>query len=236
MIFDLLDATWPAAAVRRVGPWLVRDGQGGGSRVSAATALGPVRPADIVIAEQAMLALGQSALFMIRDGDAVLDEILARAGYVIKDPVLAYAAPVTLLAALDLPPKTAFRAWPPLAIQAEIWAEGGIGPERLAIMHRASQPKVSFLGRVQDRPAGCAFVGMAGQAAMLHALEILPTFRRHGLGRHLLIAAARWAQAQGALDLLLVVARANLAANALYASLGMGIVGQYHYRIHPAAK
>ena len=71
---------------------------------------------------------------------------------------------------------------------------------------------------------------------MLHALEILPIFRRHGLGRHLLIAAARWAQAQGALDLLLVVARANLAANALYASLGMGIVGQYHYRIRPAAK
>lgn len=236
MIFDLLDATWPAAAVRRVGPWLVRDGQGGGSRVSAATALGPVRPADIVIAEQAMLALGQSPLFMIRDGDAALDERLARAGYVIKDPVLAYAAPVTLLAAQDLPPKTAFQAWPPLAIQTEIWAEGGIGPERLAIMHRAPQPKVSFLGRVQDRPAGCAFVGMAGQAAMLHALEILPMFRRHGLGRHLLIAAARWAQAQGAQNLLLVVARANLAANALYASLGMGIVGQYHYRIHPAAK
>ena len=236
MIFDLLDATWPAAAVRRVGPWLVRDGQGGGSRVSAATALGPVRPADIVIAERAMLALGQSPLFMIRDGDAALDERLARAGYVIKDPVLAYAAPVTLLAAQDLPPKTAFQAWPPLAIQTEIWAEGGIGPERLAIMHRAPQPKVSFLGRVQDRPAGCAFVGMAGQAAMLHALEILPMFRRHGLGRHLLIAAARWAQAQGAQNLLLVVARANLAANALYASLGMGIVGQYHYRIHPAAK
>lgn len=231
MIFALMDATWPAAACHQVGPWTIRDGQGGGSRVSAATARLPVGADERLLAEQAMQDLGQTPLFMIRPGDDTLDAQLAAAGYVIKDPVIAYAAPVAKLAALDLPPKTAFRAWPPLALQAEIWATGGIGPARLAIMDRALGPKTSFLGRLQDQGAGSAFVACQGPDAMLHALEVLPQFRRQGLGRHLLIAAARWAQEHAAQTLSLVVTRANPGANALYTSLGMGVVGQYHYRI-----
>jgi N-acetylglutamate synthase len=233
MIFDLLDATWPAASVQHIGPWLIRQGQGGGSRVSAATAMSPVRAEDRVIAEQAMQDLGQTPLFMIRPGDDALEADLAAAGYVVKDPVLAYAAPVTTLAARDLPTKTAFRSWPPLALQADIWADAGIGPARLAIMDRVVGPKASFLGRVQDHPAGCAFVACHGPQAMLHALEVVPAFRRHGLGRHLMIAAARWARDQGAETLALAVTRANRAAIALYTSLGMEVVGQYHYRIRP---
>ena len=220
-VFDLIDATWPAAGVQTLGPWTIRQGLGGGSRVSAATATAPGAWMD---AERAMLDLGQSPIFMIRPGDDVLDAQLAAAGFVVKDPVTAYAAPVAGLAALNLPPKTAFQAWPPLAIQAEIWGAGGIGPARLAIMNRVRGPKVSFLGRVGDQAAGCAFVASQGLDAMLHALEVLPAQRRQGLGRHLLIAAARWAQAQGAQTLSLVVTRANLAANTLYISLGMGVV------------
>lgn len=233
MNFHLLDATWPAASVRQVGPWLIRDGQGGGSRVSAATAMSPVRAQELSIAELAMQDLGQPALFMIRPGDADLDAQLAATGYVIKDPVLAYTAPVASLASHDLPAKTVFRAWPPLALQAEIWASAGIGPARLAIMDRVAGPKTSFLGRVQDQPAGCAFVACHGPQAMLHALEVVPAFRRQGLGRHLVMAAARWAKDQGAETMALVVTRANSGANALYTSLGMGVVGQYHYRIRP---
>ena len=37
-LYATLEATWPPAARRRVGPWTIRDGQGGGKRVSAATA------------------------------------------------------------------------------------------------------------------------------------------------------------------------------------------------------
>ena len=33
-----MDATWPAAAMHRAGPWMLRNGAGGGKRVSAATA------------------------------------------------------------------------------------------------------------------------------------------------------------------------------------------------------
>ena len=36
-ILTTLDATWPAAARQTMGPWIIRDGQGGGKRVPAAT-------------------------------------------------------------------------------------------------------------------------------------------------------------------------------------------------------
>ena len=46
-LYDICDGTWPAAAIKRLGPWTLRDGQGGGKRVSAATAEGPVQKTDI---------------------------------------------------------------------------------------------------------------------------------------------------------------------------------------------
>jgi hypothetical protein len=42
--------------------------------------------------------------------------------------------------------------------------------------------------------------------------------------------AAHWAQDHGAKRFSVLVTEANTAANALYASLAMEIVGQYHYR------
>ncbi|NCO87753.1 MAG: GNAT family N-acetyltransferase [Rhodobacterales bacterium] len=226
-------ATWPAAAVTRVGPWIIREGRGGGSRVSAATQAGPVSAADVPLAEAAMRALGQRPLFMLREEDGALDAVLAAAGYGVLDPVVGYAAPVSAIATQRPPPITTFEVWPPLAVQAEIWGEAGIGPARLAVMDRTAQPKTTLLGRVDDRPAGTAFVACHEGIAMLHALEVAPALRRRGLAGHMLRAAAFWAQAQGADWLALVVTRANAGANALYASLGMTVVGQYHYRILP---
>ena len=68
---------------------------------------------------------------------------------------------------------------------------------------------------------------------MIHALEISDQHRRQGLARHLTRAAAFWAQDNGAAYLTLVTTQANIGANALYASLGMTLVGQYHYRTLP---
>ena len=34
-LFAVMETTWPAASVQQVGPWLIREGQGGGKRVSA---------------------------------------------------------------------------------------------------------------------------------------------------------------------------------------------------------
>ncbi len=225
---QVMDATWPAAQAWQVGPWMIRDGAGGGKRVSAATAEAPWQADDLPQAEAEMAALGQPALFLIRHGDGALDAALAARGYGVVDPVVAYACAADRLD--PPPPMTTFAHWPPLAIAHDLWAEGGIGPARLAVMHRVTGPKAAILSRLADRPCGVAFVALHGRAAMLHALETTPARRRQGSARHILHAAAAWARAQGADTLSLVVTEANVPARALYASLGMQAVGQYHYR------
>ena len=168
------------------------------------------------------------ALFLIGAQDAALDMALAGRGYRIVDPVVAYACPAASLG--PPPPMTSFPHWPPLAIARDLWAEGGIGPERVAVMDRAGGPKTAILARQSDRPAGVAFVALSGTTAMLHALEVTPARRRQGSAHHILQAAATWALDHGADTLSLVVTAANLPARALYASLGMQAVGTYHYR------
>lgn len=230
-LYAVTEATWPAARRWPLGPWMIREGRGGGQRVSATTLESDFAPAKIADAERAMADLGQPDLFMIRAGEEALDAELATRGYRIKDPVVQYAAPVAELAALEPPPMSAFVIWPPLAIMVDLWAEGGIGPGRIDVMARVPGAKTSLLARQGDRPAGCAFVALDGRIAMVHALEISPDFRRKGAGANLMRAAARWAADQGADHLAIVVTAANTAANALYTGMGMTMVGRYHYRI-----
>lgn len=229
-VLAAIDATWPAASVQREGPWLIRDGQGGGKRVSAATAAGPVSEGDIATAEAAMRDLEQTPLFMIADGDAALDRWLDARGYVIVDPVVLYVGAVEELAAEPLPRVASFEIWPPLAIMEELWAAGGIGPARLAVMARAADPKTAILGRTDDTPSGAAFVSAHENIAMIHAIEVSSAIRRRGTGRNILRAASKWAQNQGISWLALAVTEANAPARALYSSLGMRSVGHYHYR------
>lgn len=225
----LIDATWPAAAIHRAGPWLVRQGQGGGKRVSAATAAANWHAADIPLAEEMQQRLGQPSLFIVRSDEPELDSALADRGYGVVDPVLIWSAPVQALAG-PLPPLAAFTLSPPLAVQSDIWSEGGIGPERRAVMDRVGGPKTTILSRSGDRASGVAFVACHHNQAMLHALHVLPAARRQGSASNIMRAAANWAQDQGAATLSLAVTRANAPASALYASLNMRIVGDYHYR------
>ncbi|MGL6208856.1 MAG: GNAT family N-acetyltransferase, partial [Paracoccaceae bacterium] len=126
----VMEATWPPAQTTRLGPWTIRDGAGGGKRVSAATADGPWTPDDLPLAEAAM----PDRLFLIRDGDDALDTALSARGYAVVDPVIAYACPTANLPAPPL--MTSFAHWPPLAIARDLWATGGIGAPRLAVMDR----------------------------------------------------------------------------------------------------
>lgn len=226
LLAEVMEATWPPASKHRLGTFTLRDGAGGGKRVSAASVEGAFTQAELDAAEAAMA----EPLMLIRDGDGELDAELDRRGWRVVDPVVAYAAPVGALTA-DLPPLTAFAHWPPLEIARSVWAEGGIGPARVAVMDRVEGPKAVLLGRIDDRSAGVAFVACHGPEAMVHALEVRESQRRQGLGRNLLHAAANWAASQGASRLSLVVTRQNAAARALYARLGMSVVGQYHYRM-----
>jgi ribosomal protein S18 acetylase RimI-like enzyme len=223
---EVMEATWPPASRSVLGPFTLRDGAGGGKRVSAASLDGLFSEADLATLESVM----PQPLVMIRDGDVALDAALDARGWRIVDPVVAYVAPVATLTA-DLPGLTAFPHWPPLEIARSIWAEGGIGPARLDVMDRVQGPKTALLGRIDDRSSGVAFVACHGPEAMVHALEIRDSQRRQGLGKNLLHAAANWSAEQGATRLSLVVTRQNVAARALYARLGMQTVGQYHYRM-----
>lgn len=231
VFYEVIDATWPAAARSKINTVTIRDGQGGGKRASAATVDGELDLADLERAEQAMADLDQDALFMIRQGDEALDVLLENQGYKVVDPVTIYAIDAEVIATQRPPRTVAIQVWEPLRIMEEIWALGGIGPDRIGVMHRACDPKSGFISRWQDKPGGAFFTAMHNGIVMVHALEILPYQRRLGLGRWAMIRAAFWTLDNGGHTIAAVCTKSNTEANALYASLGMNVVGQYHYRI-----
>ncbi len=236
---EVLAATWPSAGCRRVGPWMIREGRGGGQRVSAATLEEPLKQAMIAellpVAEAEMAALEQAPLFMVGPGGDDLDQVLDDAGYAVKDPSHLYMGSAERLADPPPLPVSAFAVWPPLAIMNELWEAGGIGPGRQAVMARVECAKTGILARHDNCAAGVAFVAVHNGVAMLHALEVTPSQRRKGVGSGIMRAAAQWAVRQGAEALMLAVTQANAGAARLYASLGMEIVEQYHYRVHKEA-
>lgn len=227
-LFAAVEATWPAATVTEIPGWLIREGRGGGKRVSAASPL--TTAPDIAAMEAAQAQLGQPPLVMLRPEDSALDARLDAAGYAVVDPVTIYVAPSATVAG-PIPPVRAFEVdWPPLILQRELWAEGGIGPARIDVMDRAQGPKIAVMGRANDKPAGTGYVAVHDTIAMLHALEVRPSQRRQGAAVHMMRAAAIWAQDAGIPWLSVLVTDANVPANALYNGLGMQAVGQYHYR------
>lgn len=231
--FRAIDVTWPAAAYHACGPFTLREGQGGGRRASAATLDDPDHPVtlpEIESASAAMRDMGQTPLYMVRDGDAALDALLDQAGYEVEAETLIFASGIEDLTDIELPRVKVLDMWEPLAIMRELWIGSGTGPERQAVMERAVGPKTALLGRQNDKPAGVGFVALDGDIAMLHAVEILPFQRRQGMGRWMLRGAAHWAAARGAKTFAVLAMRESEAANALYTSLGMTVVGQYHYR------
>ncbi|MEM7733193.1 MAG: GNAT family N-acetyltransferase [Pseudomonadota bacterium] len=226
-LYAAIDATWPAASMREMGPWLLRDGQGGGKRVSAATAARDVDEADVVAAEEAM---GQAPLFMILAGQEGLDTLLAARGYEVVDPVNLYYGSLEGMAEAPPPRARVFTIWPPLEIQKDIWTKGGIGPARVAVMHRAEGEKTAIFGRYENSPAGTAFVAIHEGIAMIHAVEVLTDHRKLGVGRMMTEHAVRWARGAEATHVAVLCTKANAGANALYASMGLEVVGEYHYR------
>jgi GNAT superfamily N-acetyltransferase len=229
-LYQAINTTWPARTTRQEAGWEIRDGAGGGKRVSAVTSAQTELP-DIDWVEARLSEQGQEHLFMIRDGDEILDAALAARGYEIIDPVTLYLCETAPLRPASLPRAQSYCIWEPLQIMREIWAAGGIRDRRIALMHRVQSPKTALLARSGDSPAGVGFLALDGEIAMLHAVEVLPEFRRTGVAKKLMAQAAKWAEDHGAKYMALMTTRDNQAANRLYSSLGMRPVGRYHYRI-----
>lgn len=229
-LLQAMDATWPPARTEQCGPVLLRHGEGGGQRVSAATALGPVTETDIARAEDRMREIGQVPLFQIRPQDTELDTLLEARGYTVKDPVWLYAGHIADIRTGTYDGNSITPGWPLLAMVRQVWQGGGIGPGRFAVMQRATGPKTSLMARSGQDPAGVAFLAADRDVAMLHALEVLPQQRKRGTGYQMMAAAKDWAQDVGCTSLALAVTKENFAANALYAKCGMSVVSGYHYR------
>lgn len=217
------EATWPAAATRAIGAVTLRDGAGGGQRVSAATA-GPGWSGDDL--DRAIAAMPAPLFRVVQDPG--LDAALSRRGLAIHDPVVAMQAD---LSALPPPDRPVARLWPPEEM-APLWAAEGTGAGRLAVMHRAPGPKTVL---ALDGIAA-AFVACHEGWAALHALAVAPGQRRQGAGKAVTLAAAAFGRDHGARGLVVLVTTANLPARQLYASLGLAETARYHYRrLSPAA-
>jgi len=230
--FEAIDATWSPARFIEQGPFSLRMGKGGGKRVSAATLTGSdASMKQIEAAASAMTAVDQSPLFMLKPGQDALDATLDDLGYKIIDPVVVYASPAEDLAQHAPVGLKVIPCSFPLAVQREIWASDDIGPERIEVMERSSDPKSFLMARHEDRAAGTVFVSSQGEIAMLHALTVSLRARRQGIGRNLTYGCAKWAMDQGATTFALVTTEENAAARALYEGLGMTAVTRYHYRI-----
>jgi len=225
-LFDAVDATWSAKQFINHAGWIIRKGMGGGQRVSAATLEAPLMDVDITKAEHQMQALGQKALFMVRDSDVDLDNVLEQAGYEIVDPVVVLASPVNdLLTHQHIDHAVDLHDTPNLDAQT-LWADGGIGPERLAIMDRVSGPKTI----IQTKNCGVAFAAVHKDIAMVHAVEVSKNHRRKGVANALMYKAALWAQDQNCNWLAVLTVAANIPARRLYETLGMKKAAAYHYR------
>lgn len=227
-LWPAIDASWPAATQEQFGPFIWREGAGGGSRVSAARAVDNVCSTALGSIERKFASAGRSPLFQLRQNDTAFDHLLASHGYTIADPTVCLIAPTNIFG--PPPPETAYVSWPPIAVQRQIWQAGGVTTPRLDVMARAQSPKTTILARHGETPAGTAFIAAFGSIAVLHALEIAPACRRAGVGASLMSHAAHWAQNNGAQTVAVLVTRANTAALALYSSLGMQEVDHYHYR------
>lgn len=225
------EATWPATETVRCGGIVVGRGRGAGGRVSSARADGPWCERDLDAAEAQHRAWDQPPLFRAWDDDRELISALTTRGYRPDTPTLVMAAPIGALTDRPLPRVTAFAVWPPLAIQREIWAAGSIDPARQAVMEQVPEPKAALLGRIRDRAAGAGFVACHGDIGMVHAVEVLPDFRRQGLAGWMMRQAAFWAADHGATRIALAVSRANAGAQATYASLGFAQAGSYTYHL-----
>lgn len=228
------EATWPAFSKRKCGPFTLREGRGAGRRASAASAEGPVTRNQIDAAADAMRAMGQRPVFVVPDGDRALDAVLDESGWTVEAESLFLAAAAADIAALDMPRIGGLPIWPPLAIIEEIWAGTEIDAARRAVIEAVALPKTAILTRAAEKPAGALFIAADGDVAMPHAVVTRPALRGRGAARFGLIAAARWAMAQGCTHIGLAVMAGNTPALNLYKGVGMMRVGGYHYRVLPA--
>lgn len=105
------------------------------------------------------------------------------------------------------------------ANQPKPWSERVFRDELIA------ENRIYLIALDGDVVAGFCGVMIVGEEAHVTNLLVAPSYRRHGLGRDLMVALADRAVADGARHLTLEVRSSNEAARSLYAGLGLAPVG-----------
>jgi len=105
----------------------------------------------------------------------------------------------------------------------------GFAAEIVGLPGRYSGPSGSLLlGMVDDRPAGCVALRDLGEGVCeMKRLYVAPPFRRHGLGRALLEAALRHAEAFGHRRMVLDTIPEMAVALGMYRALGFTETAPY---------
>ncbi len=226
-LYNAVDATWAPFAFHNLDGWMIREGAGGGQRVSAATALSNTQSFQINAAGTKMVSLDQTPLFMIRNTDTGLDAELHDLGYEIVDPVVILVAPTTeLLSNPSIKMQTVHALNKPDANAKVIWAAGGIDQGRLDVMTRVKGPKAVLVAGEM----GVAFAAAHGNVAMVHAVEVASQHRRKGVANAMMYKAFEWAKDVGCEWVAVLTVHANIPARTLYENLGMTEAAAYHYR------
>lgn len=227
-LFQALDATWPPYAFHNYKGWLIREGAGGGQRVSAATLLQNTQHYEISAAEEKMDSIGKNPLFMIHSPHDNLDRKLQTKGYNIVDPVAILVSPIkNLLSHPSTNINQILRLDKPNTSAKNIWKAGGIDQARLNIMARVTVPKTILAAD----DMGVAFAAAYDGIAMVHAVEVAKDHRRKGVANSLMHEAIQFANDQNCQWLAVLTVRANKPANSLYEALGMVEAASYHYRV-----
>ena len=245
-IFEVIDLTWPAEEFHELSRWKLRKSLKGGKRVSAATSTETPAISDIVFAEDKMTSWRQEKLFMIRPDQKNLDEALKNRGYRFIDPTNIWSISSKTLSLQQVPPVTAFSIYPPLAIQRELWMGNGLDPSRMEIMDRVKTPKTTkikpsfspafskalniFVG-IEIISPGFKIVSSFPSTAMVHALVVDLKCQRQGMGKFVMQKVGDWAYHMGAENVVALCTKENQSANCFYKSLGMHLIGGYHYRL-----
>lgn len=226
-LFNAVDATWAPYAFHTHENWLVREGAGGGQRVSATTLLSEIHDYQISIAVEKMASLGQTPLFMIRNTDEKLDAELHGLNYDIVDPVVILIAETQKLLRNPTNQMQAVQTLgAPNANVKSIWADGGINQGRLNVMARVEAPKTI----INAGQMGVAFAAAFNSIAMVHAVEVASAHRRKGVANALMYKAFQWAEEQNCKWVSVLTVRENIPARTLYENLGMVESAAYHYR------
>lgn len=233
---------WRALESEHLGGWLLRAAGGFTGRANSCLPLSdPGVPLGAAVdgVEQWYRERGLPPMFQVPDRlGAQLDRELDGRGWEpAPEEILVMTADLPAVAAAtrdDLPPVTVAPS-PDDAWLARYHYRGGtLPPHGRDVLVNAALVGFGAVeddgelvaiarGAVSDAPSGRRWLGVT-------AVEVDPTQRRRGLGRHVVAGVARWADSYGATDVYLQVAEANSAALGAYERMGFSEHHRYHYR------